>query len=202
MPTVTLTANACTYIEQETATTNYNSAGFITVGEWSGGVQTNRGLLNFNVSGASIPVTATINSVTLRVYDEGLDYSSNTRTMRVYRLIRAFTNTETTWNKATTADSWATAGAGNTTTDREATDVGSVSMPATEVAGYVDISLTTASIQDVVAGSFTFRGYLLKMDTESNDMHQFSDENDVGQEPKLVITYTLPGAGLLQMGDI
>lgn len=199
MPQVTLNATAATYIELETPTTNYNGQPFVTVGEWNGGAQTNRGLLNFDVAGAGIPATATIKSVVLKIYDEGVDYSSNTRTMRVYRLIRAFTNTQATWNIAATANNWGTAGCANTTTDREATDVGSISMPATEVVGYNDITLTTASIQDVVLGTFTFRGYLIKMDTETDDMHQFSDDLDANP-PQLVINYDVPGGSPMFFG--
>lgn len=192
MATVTLNATAAVHIELDNPTSNFNGNAFITIGEWNGGAQTDRGLLNFNVAGAGIPSNATITTVTLRIYDEGLNYSSNDRTMRVYRLLRSFTNTQCTWNKADSSTNWGTAGCANTTTDREATDVGSISMPATEVTGYNDITLTTASIQDVVAGTFTFRGYLVKMDTESNDMHQFSDDNDANP-PQLVINYTVPG---------
>lgn len=192
MPQVTLNATAATYIELENPTVNKSGDAFFTVGEWSGGSQTNRGLLNFDVAGAAIPTNAIVTSVVLRVYDEGLDYSSNTRTMKAYRLIRAFTASQTTWNKSDSSTNWGTAGCANTTNDREATEVGSISMPATEVAGYNDITLTTASLQDVVTGAFTFRGYLLKMDTETNDMHQFSDNLDANP-PQLVINYSIPG---------
>ena len=66
---VNLTATAGVHIEADNPTTNFNGNAFITVGEWNGGAQTDRGLLNFNVVGAGIPAGATITGVILRLYD-------------------------------------------------------------------------------------------------------------------------------------
>jgi len=199
---VTLNASACTHIESNNPTTNYNGNAFITVGEWSGGSQLDRGLLDFDVegfiSGFNVPSNAVITALTLRLYDEGLNYSSTTRTLRAYRLLREFVASQTTWNIAQTAVNWGTAGCANTTTDREASDVGSVSMPATEVTQYYDISISLSTLQEVIDGLFTFRGFLIKMDTETNDMHQFSDDLDLNP-PQLVITYTVPSASMFLM---
>jgi len=187
---VTIPADVATYISAQTATTNFRvSHAFLTVGEWSGGTQQDRGIIKFKLD--DIPTGATITSAVLRIYDEGVNYASNTRTMRVYRVLRAMNLDQATWNVYSTGNNWGTAGAGNTTTDREATDIGSISMPATEVAQYYEITLTASEIEEMITGGgFTNNGFLLKMDTEDNDMHQFSDETDANP-PQLVITYSL-----------
>lgn len=186
MATYNLTATESNRIEDANATTNYSANNYFQVGEWNGGAVIDRSLLQFDLS--SIPSGSIITSATLRLYDQGTNLSSNDRTMRVYRLLRNWVENQSTWNVYATASNWGTAGAANTTSDREGTDIGSISMPATEVAGYVDITLTTSAIQDMISGgSFTNNGFLLKMDTETNDMHQFSDQTVSNQEPKLVI---------------
>ena len=175
-------------IEDNNATTNYSANAYIQVGDYNGGAFIDRALLHFDLS--SIPAGVAINSAVLRLYDEAHNYSSNTRTMRVYRMIRAWVASQSTWNIAQTSVNWGTAGASNTTTDREATDIGSISMPSTEVAGYVGITLSTSAIAGMISGGgFTNNGFLLKMDTESDDMHEFSDETVTNQKPTLVISY-------------
>lgn len=194
MTSTTLIATASNRIEAENPTTNYSAQNNFQVGEWNGGAGRDRSLLKFDLS--SIPSNATILSATLRVYDQGLNYSDNIRIMSVYRVLRAWVAAQSTWNNYSTGNAWGTAGCGNTTTDRESSAIGSVSMPATEVAGYVDITLTASAIQTMITGGgFTNNGFLLQMATETNDMHQFSDETVSNQEPKLVIVYTLPDGG-------
>ena len=199
MATSNVTATDSTRIEDRNATVNYSSQNVLQVGQYSpGGGFIDHSLLHFNLTG--IPSNATVTSATLKMYDQGTNLGVNTRTMRVYRMIRAWTYTQATWNIAVTGTNWGTAGASNTTTDREATDIGSISMPGTEVAGYVEISLTASKVQEWIAGTFTNNGIQLKMDTESSDMHQFSDETVSGQEPVMVVNYTTPGYNLSLMG--
>jgi len=187
---VSITATDSNRIEDINATTNYSANAYFQVGEWNGGSAVDRSLLHFDVS--SIPATATINQVRLILWDDGSNYSSNTRTMRVYRMVRAWTASTSTWNTTDGSTSWGTAGASNAT-DREATDIGSVSMPATEIEGYWQVTLSPSNIQDWIDGDLTNNGLQLKMDTETNDMHQFSDETVSGEEPKLIVDYTVAG---------
>lgn len=188
MPTVNFTANKTNRIEDANATTNYSANAYIQVGEWNGGAATDRALIQFDL--ASIPVNSQITGVNLKLYDEGLNLSDNNRTMRVFRVLRTWVDSQSTWNIYSTGNSWGTAGCANTTTDREATDIGTITMPATEVAGYVTIPLTVSAIQAMIpGGSFTNNGFLLQMDTETNDMHQFSDQTVANQQPILEITY-------------
>lgn len=194
----TLIATASNRIEDANATTNYSANAYIQVGEWNGGAAKDRGLVKFDLS--SIPTNATITSATLKLYDQAQNYATNTRTMSVYRVLRAWVANQSTWNVYSTGNSWGTAGCANTTNDRESSAIGSVSMPGTEVAGYVDITLTASAIQEMITGGgFTNNGFLLQMATETDDMHQFSDETVSGQELKLVVEYTTPAGGFYYM---
>lgn len=198
--TSTITATDSTRIEDNSSTTNFSTDNYFQVGDWNGGAYIDRSLLHFSLS--SIPSNAIIISATMRLYDKAQNWANNTRTMRVYRMKRAWTASQATWLVYSTGNSWGTSGAANTTSDREATDIGSISMPGTEVAGYVDISLTPSAIQEMITGgSFTNNGFQLKMDTESDDMHEFSDENVANQQPKLVIVYSLPIMGKLNINQ-
>lgn len=198
MAQVSLTATATTRIEDVNPTTNYNANAYIQVGEWNGGSAKDRALVKFDLS--SIPSDATITSATLRLYDEAQNYSSNTRTMSVYRVLRAWVANQATWNVYSTGNSWGTAGCSNTTTDRENSAIGSVSAPATEVLGYTDITLTASAIQGMITGGgFTNNGFLIQMATETDDMHQYSDETVSNQQPLLVVDYDVPLGGFYYM---
>jgi hypothetical protein len=191
----TVVVDAATYISAQGATTNYRqSHAFLTVGEWNGGTQQDRGIIKMPNLASLLPADATITAVNLRIYDEAVNYSSNDRTMRVYRIKRTVNPDQVTWNVYSSGNSWSTAGAGNTTNDREATDIGSLSFPATEVNQYYTIPLDATKIQEFYSGVFTGNALLLQFDTENNDMHQFSDELDTNP-PYLQITYSLPGGG-------
>jgi hypothetical protein len=174
------------------ANANQNTAS-LDIGEYNGGANDiRRTLIQFDLS--SIPSGSTITGVTLRMYDSGSNLATNTRTMRVFRCRRTWGETTVTWNKYDGTNSWTTAGADDTTNDREGTDVGSISMPGTEVAGYNNITVTASAVQDWLTGSFSNNGFLIRMDTETDDLHRF-DSREGSNQPQLVVDYELPVAG-------
>ena len=179
------------YLSSKTSTTNYGAATIIAVGETNTDVNTFRSLLKFDLS--SIPVGSTINSATLSVKTV-TDASTNERTYRVYRVLRVWVEAQTTWNIYSTGNNWGTAGCGNTTSDRESADIGSVLFTASETAGTVkSFTLTADKVQEMlVDGAFTNNGFLIKADTEENDAYTLhSSENGAeANNPKLVINYT------------
>lgn len=195
MPTATISGTSDTidcYLDSGSPTTNTGTSANISVGEIS--VATNffyRGLIRFDLS--SIPTSATVSSSTLYLYINN-NFASNTRTMRVYRCLRAWTESGATWNTYDGSNNWGTAGANNTTTDREGTDIGSVSIPATPAADTeYAISLTASAIEEMVSGAFTNNGFVLKMDTELNDFHNFRSSEyttDTSKIPKLEVVYS------------
>ena len=153
-----------------------------------------RSLVHFDLS--SIPSTATVTSAVLKIYDSGGDFSNNDTTGRAYRVrSRAWTESGT-WNNYDGTNAWGTAGCDNTSTDREATDIGNWSMPAAETAGYKDVTLTTAKVQEWIDGTFANNGLLLKADKEdSYSMHRYQVRT-AANPPKLEITYTLPSGAI------
>lgn len=190
MAQVTLNNPSDTWIDSTNATTNFGTNADMYVGEYGFGSQVSRALIKWDLS--SIPSGSTITGATMRLRDIGTNLSTTNRSMRVYRCLRAWVENEATWNVYSTGNSWGTAGAGNTTSDREASDIGSVTMPATEVAQYYEITLTASAVQEMFNGTIANNGFVLKMDTETDDMHRFYTVNNGSLVPELVVDYDLP----------
>ncbi len=168
--------------------TNRGSDNYLAVG--GSGTNAHRSVIQFDLS--SIPANATINSAILSLFVQG-DYSANARTIRAFRINRAWVEAEVTWNKATSSVSWTTAGCSNVSDDREGTDIGSASVGANPSVGdEIQITLDAAKVQEWVSGAFANNGLLLKVDTENSDEIDYnsSDHATANIRPKLVVTYT------------
>lgn len=159
---------------------------------------TTRTLIKFDLS--TLPDNAVISSATLSLYCNGC-LSSNARTFKVYRVIRAWEESQSTWLLWKTGSNWGTAGAFGSD-DCEQTAVGSRDFQATESTGeFKDFALTPTTKSGLDLGN----GWLIKADTEEDDAYQFasSDSAVEAQRPKLTIVYTLPAADsgmLLRIG--
>jgi hypothetical protein len=114
--------------------------------------------------------------------------------MNVRRCLRNWGETTATWNKYDGTNNWATAG-GLGAGDCETSNIGSISMPGTEVAGYVEIELMPSKIQEWLNNSLTNNGMLLFMSTEVDDLHRFNSRHEASNKPELVITYIPPMGG-------
>ncbi len=193
MATVNLSPSGDTFINSANATTNQDGNDNMDVGEVVGGSDVRRGLIKFDLS--SIPSNATVSSATLKIWDRGTDLSNNTRVLGAYRVLRSWTTNQTTWNKADSGNNWGTAGCSNTTTDREATDIGTVSITNPEVAGEYDITLTASKVQEWISGALTNNGILLQKATETDDLTRFnsSEWSSSSERPILSITYSVGG---------
>lgn len=190
-----------TFLRKGQPVTNQNGDGNIGVGEDNvGGDLVDRGLIQFDLS--SIPADSVINSavLTLTYSFAGNTDATNNRTMRVYRMLRAWEETTCTWNTYDGTNNWGTAGASNTTTDREASDIGSVACATTDAQfATKDVTLTASAIQEMITGgAFTNNGFLLQMDTETDDLYLFCTSNNAtaSRRPKLVVDYTPPASAL------
>lgn len=185
-----------TFIQSNAATTNRGTATGLEIGENSGITKAvSRALIKFDLS--PIPSTAIISSATLTITPES-DRSNNARTLSVYRQKRAWVETEATWNIYSTGNNWQTAG-GFGANDCEQTSIGHVSISASQTVNVgVDISLTASAIQEIVNGTWTNNGFLLKVDTEANDQFVYysSGAATASYRPKLVIEYTVPVNGV------
>jgi RHS repeat-associated protein len=181
-----------TYIVNKNATTNYGTDVALGIGEHNNATNSiARTLIKFDLS--SIPANAVITSASLSLWT-GLDYSNNDRTIRVYRLLTPFDESQATWNESATGVSWQMAGASGSN-DHESTEIGSVLILANETNGVEkQISLTPAKIQELVSGALTNNGFIIIADTELNDRFNYksSDSTTASNRPKLVIQYTLP----------
>lgn len=181
-------ASADTYLGDDAPTTNHGTEVAVYGGEWNGGAQVTRGLFKFDIS--SVPAAVIVQSATLSLWTV-VDYATNTRTYRIFRQLRAWTEAGATWNKYDGTNNWATAG-GFGATDCEQTDIGSVSIANdTAVDTEIQWALTASAITEMVSGAFTNNGFFVKADTEANDMWGFysSEHETTAQRPKLVIEY-------------
>jgi hypothetical protein len=183
------------WIASNAATSNYGTHTALHVGEDNGSISIRRGLIKFDLSG--IPSNAVITSAILSLWKiDGA--SSNTRTYRVYRTKRVWTETGVTYNKFDGSSDWQTAG-GFGANDCEQTDIGSLSLTASAAVGEKQFTLLVAAIQaSITGGAWTNNGFLFKADTESADLTIFaaSDYSIETQRPKLTIEYDVPGEHL------
>lgn len=206
-PTLDLQPDASTgkdgYMASGFTTFNNGTTIHLLVGERDDGTGTNRSLIQFNLT--SIPSNATVTSATLSLY-QWHERSSNIRTFRIYRMIRAWvegtgagsaSGDGATWATYNGVSNWGTAGADNTTSDRESGDSGNRSMGTGETVNvFKDFTMTAAAVEAWISGAFANNGMLLKMDTETNDEHLFysSDETTAANRPKFQVVYTVPAA--------
>jgi hypothetical protein len=185
-----------TQVNSFAPTTNYGTGTDFRVGnETNVDNPTFRGLLKFDFSKGTNPPTrgATVSSATLYLTQTGED-SVNNRTLRVYRLKRAWVEAQATWNVYSTGNNWSTAG-GFHADDCEQTDIGSKALSSTEANGEKTITLTAAAVQEMIWGDFANNGFLLKMDTEADDRYTFgaAGHATATSRPKLVVEYILGG---------
>lgn len=195
------TAGVDAYVYAGAATNNYGTHTLFSVGH--DGAAAARGFIKFNLTG--IPSGSTVSSAVFSIR-QGSEASSNDRTMRIYRLKRAWVEgtragvndnpaTGITWNRYDTTNNWQTAG-GFGVDDCEQTDIGSRAFSATEAsAQWKDFTLDASKVTEMIpGGSFTNNGFLVKVDTENTDMYVFasSDNATAANRPKLILTYTTP----------
>jgi hypothetical protein len=182
------------YIYSGNKTTNFGSAIDLGVGEDTAATnRIARSLIRFDLS--SIPSDATITSATLSLWTS-TDLSSNTRTIRVYRLKVPFNESQVTWSRPAAGVSWQVVGASGAN-DRESTDIGSLSILDNEALNAEkQIVLSSARVQELVNGTVVNNGFIIVADTELNDRFNYksSDSTVASQRPKLVIQYSLPSA--------
>ena len=197
MATLTLqgTGVADTHLDSDEANTAKAALTVLNMGQ-AGDI--GRPLLKFDFS--SIPAGSTITSAVLTLTYNGVDYSSNARVVSIYRVLQTSVVAQATWNSFSTGNTWDTAGCGNTTTDRESTDIGDgpTQSATPSDGGTVVITLTNSKVQDMITGgSITNNGFLLKVATENTDQVQYYSTNDATEatRPKLVIEYTPAVAG-------
>lgn len=181
-----------TYMRDDEATLDHSTQTIMRVGHF-GTPQNDRGLLKFDLSSITGPVT--VSSATLDLW---VDAAYNAATHNLYRCKRAITETGT-WNAYDGTNAWTTAGAGDTTNDREATSVGSATTTGAEGAGtQKTVTLTNSAVEEWINGTVTNNGLVMIASTEASNtlMDWRSDDNaTAANRPLLTIVYTSGGGG-------
>lgn len=182
--TVSLPATADTYLDGGSKTTNFGSSASLLVD----GNPDNGALLSWNLSG--IPVGSTLQSATLSVNVTG----TSADTYEIYELKRSWSETQATWNKATTAVNWQSAGAQGAL-DRGTTVLGTITATATGTRNVVLNAAGLAVVQGWVNNPATNFGFVIQdyVNTVKDDL-VISSKNDAvaANRPKLQLMYNPP----------
>ena len=165
------------YIEKDNPDDNYGSVKEISVRAKDDGDL--RGLLRFDLS--DIPSNAVITSAVLYLYETS---ESSTQVTGIYRLTRAWTESEVTWNTP-----WLTPGG----------DFAAAPVYATYIPGQKACSITldlTGLVQGWTSGTFPNYGMLLYSTGDLKKINYASKEaNDPEQWPRLLVEYEIPPVG-------
>jgi hypothetical protein len=140
---------------------------------------------------SSLPDGASLITAELRITPV-TDYSSNARTLSVYKVLRSVASSQLCWNNYSTGNAWATGGCGNSASDYDgANSIGSGVIPASPTLNVaIAISLNPSLVQPFAAGGLP-NGWLLKIDTETADCIEYHGMQDAtpAYRPILRVTY-------------
>ncbi len=171
------------YITQAATTTNYGTfERMVVTGYGSGNYQ--RGILKFDVS--SIPAGTTITGAVLSLYSYyPAQTKGTTGAYGVYPVTRAWSDSQTTWNNATTSVAWTTAGGDFSATP----DATSPKQGTAAMCWYPwDVTARVQAWINTPAGNL---GWLVKCTDESKSNQDYfyqADTANASLRPKLVIS--------------
>jgi hypothetical protein len=211
MTTVVLEATGLGHINSgaATATSGTNDrTGFIPTGEF-GGSQLNRAWLLFDIWHLPSDAVVSAASIDLSISAGADDFGGANHTLNMYRLRRrawsgagdtsgataGHPDPKCSWNNydQNNALAWSTAGAANTTTDRESAAIGSHTVNSTDHDNAtLTFTLDTTKVQEWLSGAFTNHGLLLQASVETNTLIRWKtiDDATAANRPRLSITYT------------
>lgn len=168
---IALAPTGDTTLQEAHPSTNYGTSdpGGLILGRIDGGRA--RVLIEFNMG--EIPLGATINSATLRIYQDGwYDYADSVRTISADCVTSAWHEAVATWNYAPTIG----------------TTVGSVDVGMSEGWYVTDV---TALVQEWYTGTTPNYGLLLRGYENSENLYRAFVPRSHVNEPQLVVEYTL-----------
>lgn len=215
MTVATLEAVGTGQMQLEVPTTNIDArTSFFATGHFVGTPQTNRSMLLFDIS--EIPSDAVVSAVDLKITVQN-NFLGTSHTLNIYRLKRKwykgtatpplFPDNEGSWNnyRQDLTQAWSTAGAGDTTNDRDASTIGTHSITAA-TSGTQTIALTPSLVQEWTDGTIVNNGIILQASVESGSdtlMRWLTlDDATPSNRPQLVVTYTAASEALNLLDDI
>ncbi len=167
---------------RENLNSNFGTAAILRVGKVSAGPD-NKALIEFNIS--AINSTNTIITAKIQVYVNTSSGVSN-RTINIYRITSNWTESETTWNNATSSAEWSSAGGDY---NMELID----SLVFTNSSG-VYYNFTVSSLaRSWLNGTYNNSGIILLSNNSqagNNTDIASSDSAAAEQRPKIIIEYT------------
>lgn len=186
-----------TQLKANAATTNYGSSGSMDVNKYGVGDHANALVKFTGLSSITGPVT--VSSATLYLYYTGPTSGSDTHTIDVHRVLRAWVEAQATWNVYSTGNSWTTAGGLSDGNDRVATVSASFALIGNTSPSYVAFTgaQLATDIENIINGVNTNNGFLVERSDAGDDTNFrvfASSEGSDGQRPYLDITYTVAGA--------
>lgn len=213
MTTVALDAVGAGGINRESPSVIQDGlTGYVPTGEF-GGSQCNRAWLMFDIY--HIPSDAVVSSASLSLVVDS-NFLGASHTVSAYRLRRrgwhgapdssgvtaGYPNTRMSWDnyQEILSQPWTTPGAGDTSSDRYGTALGT-SATLTSATTSTTITLDTTQIQEWLSGAVVNNGMLLQASVEtasSNTLIRWkaSDDATPSNRPRLSITYTSATEGL------
>jgi hypothetical protein len=188
--TTTTTSVTDANVRQASAASNFGASTTSDVSSASGANQ--RLYARFDLAGCTpaIPATATVRLATLRLYASTL--SSNCRTLDIFRVTSAWTESGLTWNNqpfGTTINNPAQA------SRTDSFDAGTPGSCENKVTGYVTGAIVTGDVAAFASGTSNY-GWMIRDDTEGSNQTRtttFSakDLGTLAQAPQLVISYVV-----------
>lgn len=182
------------FLQEDAATTNNGSASNFSIRDESSGNDTH-GCISFSGM-SSLPSSITVSSATMSLYQNWNNMSS-TQVLSCYRLLRNWSESQSTWNIYSTGNSWTTAGGTSDGNDKSATVSDTMTKNTTnQYYTSDDTAQLRTDCENIAAGTVSNYGWIWVRTDASDDGEQSdntSSEGSDGQRPYLTITYTEGG---------
>jgi len=211
---ITATSITDVYLYQADANTNKDAYAFFSVGKDAAGLV--RSVLKADFSAVPSYINEVVSSyLYLHQYN---DLVQSSLSVHAYRLKRAWIENQATWNSWKTGSTWSTAGAfGSDDCEQTACSTSAITLSAgSGRAQWDSITLDNDLVKEMIDGTFTNNGWLLKETTEPALTYiQVDSSEETSNTPYVSLTYNIkpdysisvkwyddPSAGSLLRTDI
>ena len=175
-----------TYLANETTPVAHGTEWKLHIKELGGGSTTKRALMRFDLS--SIPPNANVTAASLELYLIEL-ISGTPVGVRLYRLLKPWSEANATWTSTGLGQDWTVAGAGGEGSDREATPFATGTLGTLKAYNRIDV---LEAVRHWVREPESNYGFVI-MGINSAEARVWSSEDSRENElPRLIVTYELP----------